>query len=93
MALLSVFPTDIASNIAVGLHLSRHGAPWWQVLPFVGLPLLLLAIPSLIVLSLGKRANVVLPKLRDWMSQHAWIVSEIVLAFIAAIEINSLVSG
>jgi hypothetical protein len=93
LALLSVFPTDIAGNIAVGLHVSRHGAPWWQCLPFVGLTVLLLAIPSLMVVLLGKRANDVLPKMRDWMNQNAWIVSEIVLVFLAVITINSLVTG
>ena len=93
LALLSVFPTDIASNIAVGFHLARHGAPWWQCLPFVGLTLLLLAIPSLIVVMLGRRASDVLPEIRDSMSQNSWIVSEIVIVFVAAIEINSLVSS
>jgi len=93
LALLGVFPTDIASNIAVGFHVARHDAPWWQCLPFVGLTLLLLAAPALMVVALGKRAHEVLPKMRDWMDHNAWIVSEIVLAFIAALEIKSLVSG
>jgi len=92
LALLSIFPTEIASNIAAGLHISRHDAPWWQCLPFVGLTLLLLAIPSLMVVLLGDRANKVLPKMRDWMNQNSWIVSEIVLAFLVAITVKSLVS-
>ena len=93
LALLSVFPTDIASNIAAGFHIARHSDPWWQCLPFVALTLLLLAVPSLMVVLLGKRANQVLAKMRDWMNQNAWIISEIVLAFLAAITIKSLVSG
>ena len=93
LALLSIFPTDIASNIAAGLHVSRHGASWWQCLPFVALTLLLLAVPALMVVLLGKRATKVLPKMRDWMNQNAWVVSEIVLVFLAAITIKSLVSG
>jgi cytochrome c biogenesis protein CcdA len=93
LALLTVFPTDIASNVVAGFHVSRHGAPWWQVLPFIGLTVLLLAVPALMVVLLGKRANEVLPKMRDWMNQNAWVVSEIVLAFLAAITIKSIVSG
>lgn len=93
LALLGVMPPDIAAAIAVGLHVSRHGAPWWQCLPFVGLTLLLLAAPSLMVVALGKRAHEVLPKMRDWMNQNAWVVSEIVLAIFAALAIKSLVSG
>jgi hypothetical protein len=39
---------------------------------------------------LGHRANVVLPKIRDWMNQHSWIVSEVVLLIFVVIIINSL---
>jgi hypothetical protein len=75
------------------LHVARHGDPWWQVLPFVGLTLLFLAVPSLAVVVLGRRAVVVLPKIRDWMKQDAWVINEIVLVFFAAVTINSLATG
>jgi threonine/homoserine/homoserine lactone efflux protein len=90
LALLGVFPTDIASATAAGLHVARHDDPWWQVLPFVGLTLLFLAVPALTVVVLGKRADVVLPKIRDWMNQDAWVINEIVLVFFAGVTINSL---
>lgn len=93
MALLGVFPTDIASATAAGFHVARHGDPWWQVLPFVGLTLLFLAIPSLTVVVLGKRAAAVLPKIRDWMNQDAWVINEVVLVFFAGVTINSLATG
>jgi hypothetical protein len=93
LALLSIFPTDLASNVVAGLHVSRHGAPWWQILPFVGLTVLLLAVPSLMIVLLGERAKHVLPKIRNWMNQNAWVVSEIVLVFLAALTIKSLVTG
>src|SRR5262249_28937891 len=91
--LLGVFPADIVTAIAAGLHLGRHDTPWWQCLPFVALTLLLLAVPAIAVALLGKRADTTLPKISDWMTQHGWIVNEIVLAFFAAITINGLVSG
>jgi Sap-like sulfolipid-1-addressing protein len=90
LVLLGVFPTDIASSFAAGLHVARNGDPWWQCLPFVGLTLLLLAFPSLTVVVLGKRASSVLPKVRDWMNANAWVINEIVLVFFAALTINSL---
>lgn len=93
LALLGVFPTDIASSIAAGLHVARHGEAWWQCLPFVALTLLLLGLPLLGVLVLGQRADVVLPKIRDWMNSHAWVVSEVVLVFFAVITVNSLAGG
>jgi hypothetical protein len=91
LALLGVFPTDMASSIAAGLYVARHGDPWWQVLPFVGLTLFFLAVPSLTVVLLGKRAGLVLPKIRNWMNQNAWVINEVVLVFFAAITLNSLV--
>ena len=93
LVLLGVFPSDIVTAIAAGLHLGRHDTPWWQCLPFVALTLLLLAVPAIAVALLGKRADTTLPKISDWMTQHGWIVNEIVLAFFAAITINGLVSG
>ena len=42
---------------------------------------------------LGKRAAVLLPKVRDWMSANSWIVSELVIALFVGIEINSLVKS
>jgi hypothetical protein len=93
LALLGVFPTDIATSIAVGLHIARHGDAWWQCLPFVMLTLLLLGLPLLGVLVLGQRADVVLPKIRDWMNRNSWVVSEVVLVFFAVITISSLAGG
>jgi hypothetical protein len=90
-ALLGVFPTDIASSITVGLHVARHGTAWWQCLPFIALTLLLLGLPLLGVLVLGQRADVVLPRIRNWMNDHAWVVSEVVLVFFAYLAIKSLV--
>jgi len=90
MVLLGVFPTDIASAISAGLHVARNDDPWWQCLPFVGLTLFFLALPSLTVALLGERARVTLPKIRDWMNRDAWVINEIVLVFFAGLTINSL---
>ena len=93
LALLSVFPTDIITSITCGLHVARHDDPYWQVLPFVGLTVLLLAVPAIAVVLLGDKAKVLLPKFRDWMSANSWIVSEIVIAFFMALTIKSLAGG
>ncbi len=93
LALLGLFPTDILSSITVGLHVARHGGAWWQYLPFVALTVLLLALPAIGVVVLGDRADRLLPSIRDWMTQKAWLVSEIVLVFFALITVNSLISS
>ena len=88
--LLGVFPTDILTSWAVGTYLSNQGDPWWHLLPFLLLTLLLLALPALLILLFGQRAQAFLPKARDWMSTNSWIVNEIVIAFFIVIAADSL---
>jgi Sap, sulfolipid-1-addressing protein len=90
LLLLGIFPTDIVTSFAVGSKLAREGAPWVQCLPFIGLTLLILGLPALLVVLLGKRAQVVLPKVRDWMNNNSWVVSELVIALFIGIEISSI---
>ena len=86
--LLGVFPTDILTSIAVGGYLASHGDPWWHMLPFLVLTLLFLALPSLTVIALGSRGKEMLPKVRDWMNDNSWVVSEIVIGFFIVIVIS-----
>jgi threonine/homoserine/homoserine lactone efflux protein len=88
--LLGVFPTDLLTSIAVGSFLSRHGDPWWHLLPFVLVTLLFVASPAILILVLGKRGQVLLPKVRDWMNANSWIVSEIVIVFFILMVTNDL---
>ena len=88
--LLGVFPTDILTSIAVGGSVSRDGDPWSHVLPFVLLTLLFLALPSLAVVALGERGQKLLPKVRDWMNDNSWVVSEIVIALFVVITLSGM---
>jgi Sap, sulfolipid-1-addressing protein len=60
--LLGIFPTDILTSFAVGTSLAAHSDAWRDVLPFVGLTLLLLGIPALLLLLLGERGVAFLPR-------------------------------
>ena len=86
--LLGLFPSDLICSIVIGTHLANHGDPWWHALPFVFLTLFLLALPALLVLALGQRAETFLPKVRDWMNTNSWIISEIVLVFFIVIVLG-----
>jgi hypothetical protein len=88
--LLGVFPTDILTSFAVGSYLSSHDDPWWHYLPFVLLTLLFLALPAILILAFGRRAQAFLPKARDWMNANSWIVSEMVIGLFLVITVNSL---
>jgi hypothetical protein len=93
LALLGVFPSDLLTSVSVGSYLSARGDPVWHFLPFLGLTLLFLALPGLLVLILGKRAEVSLPKARDWMNTNSWIVNELVLILFVGIVISSITGG
>lgn len=86
--LLGFFPSDLVTSFSVGSFLAKDGDPFWHALPFIGLTLLLLAAPALGVLLMGKRAQTVLPKIRDWMDRNSWIVSEVVLVFFVVIVLS-----
>jgi threonine/homoserine/homoserine lactone efflux protein len=88
--LLGVFPTDILTSVAVGSYIANQDDPWWHVLPFVALTLFLLALPLLLLLAFGDRAQAFLPKARDWMNNNSWVVSEIVIGLFIVLTVNSL---
>jgi hypothetical protein len=88
--LLGVFPTDLLTSVAVGGYLAAHGDEWIEALPFVGLTLFFLALPSLLLIAFRERAKTLLPKARDWMNTNSWIVNEIVIGLFIVITINSL---
>jgi small neutral amino acid transporter SnatA (MarC family) len=88
--LLGVFPTDILTSFAVGSYLAAHGDPWWHLLPFLALTLFFLALPSLMLVVFGERAQRFMPKARQWMNDNSWVVNEIVLALFIALTINSI---
>jgi hypothetical protein len=61
-----------------------------HTLLFMALTVVLAGMPLLLLLALGHRADVVLPRLRDWMTTNSWIVNEIVIGLFLVISLNSL---
>jgi hypothetical protein len=86
--LLGVFPTDILTSVAVGSFLANEGSPWSHTLGFVALTLLLLALPLLTLVIFGARAEAALPKVRDWMNDNSWVVSEIVIGLFIVLTLT-----
>ena len=86
--LLGFFPSDLVTSISVGAYLANHGDSYWQGLPFILFTLLLLSLPALAVASMESRAQVLLPRIRDWMDQNSWIVSEVVIVFFIVIVLT-----
>jgi hypothetical protein len=86
--LLGFFPSDLVTSFSVGSFLAHNGDTYLQALPFIAFTLLLLGAPALGVALLGRRAQTVLPKIRDWMNDNSWIVSEVVLVFFIVIILS-----
>jgi cytochrome c biogenesis protein CcdA len=89
--LFFVMPSDIVTMMTVGAYAAHHGSPWWQTLPFILLTAMLVGLPVVVLLVLGKRATVILPRIRDWIDTNSWIVNEIVIGFF--LVYNRLWSG
>jgi cytochrome c biogenesis protein CcdA len=90
LLLLGLFPGDILTALAVGGYASGQDLPWAQLLVFVGLTLLLLALPALALAAFGAKAQALMPKVRDWMNANSWVISEIVFAIFIALVISSM---
>ncbi len=82
--LFLLMPTDIITTFTVGSALARAGAPWWAGLVFVALTAVVAGIPLLTVVFFGDRAERALPRIREWMTSHSWVVSETVIAIFSS---------
>lgn len=89
--LFIAMPSDEGTMLAVAGSLAGQDKPWWHLLPFLALTMLLLALPLLALLAFGRRAAAVLPRVRDWANAHSWVVSEAVILIFVAIVVADLV--
>jgi Sap, sulfolipid-1-addressing protein len=88
--LFLVMPSDEATMAAVAGSLAGQNRPWWHILPFTIVTVLLLALPLLTLLVFGQRATRALPKVRDWANANSWLVSEFVLVIFVVIVASGL---
>ena len=93
LLLFIAMPTDILTMMTVGGYLSAHNESLVKALPFVLLTALLVGSPLLVLLIMGKRAEATLPRMRDWMSSHSWVVSEIVIVFFLVMELRDALAA
>src|ERR687898_2566779 len=78
LLLLSVFPSDFVILVTVGINLAQNNATLLGAVPFVAATVLIAALPVLSYLLFRRRAQQVMPKVRDWMNTHSWLVNIIV---------------
>jgi hypothetical protein len=78
LLLLSVFPSDLVILMTVGINLAQNNASLLGAVPFVVATILIAALPVLSYLLFHRRAVRAMPKVRDWMNTHSWLVNIIV---------------
>jgi Sap, sulfolipid-1-addressing protein len=77
LLLLSIFPSDFVVLMTVGVNLAQSGSLLAAV-PFVAATILIAALPVLSYLLFRRRAQRLMPKVRDWMNTNSWLVNIIV---------------
>jgi hypothetical protein len=78
LLLLSVFPSDFVILVTVGVNLAQSNASLLAAVPFIGATIFIAALPLLSYLLFRRRAQRVMPKVRDWMNKNSWLVNIIV---------------
>jgi hypothetical protein len=78
LLLLSVFPSDLVVLVTVWINLAQQNASLLAALPFVAATIFIAALPVLAYLLFRRRAQRVMPKVRDWMNINSWLVNIIV---------------
>ena len=86
LLLISLMPSDLIIMMTVGTNLAQNNASFLAALPFLAATVLVAALPVLFYLLFRSRAQQAMPKVRDWMITHSWLVNIIVCGvFIALI--------
>jgi threonine/homoserine/homoserine lactone efflux protein len=86
LLVILLMPSDIIIMLTVGTNLAQNNAGLVAALPFIGATVLVAALPLLFFVLFHRRAQQFMPKVRDWMNSHSWLVNIIVCGvFIALI--------
>jgi len=86
LLLIFMMPSDVIILLTVGVNLTQNNAGLLSALPFIAATVLVAALPLLFYVLFHRRAERLMPKVRDWMNTHSWVVNIIVcVVFIALI--------
>ncbi|MEC4019610.1 GAP family protein [Streptomyces sp. H27-D2] len=86
LLVIMLMPSDLVVMLTVGSHLEQHDVGVGAALPFIGATVLIAALPLTVYLLFRRRAERVMPRLREWLNSHSWVVNiAACLIFIAII--------
>ena len=78
LLLISLMPSDLIIMMTVGTNLAQNNASLLAALPFIAATVLIAALPVLSYMLFHRRAQRLMPKVRDWMNANSWLVNIIV---------------
>lgn len=64
--------------LTVGMNLEHNDQSVAAAIPFLAATTLIAALPLLGFLLFHRRAELAMPKVRDWMDSHTWLINIIV---------------
>jgi cytochrome c biogenesis protein CcdA len=75
LLVILLMPSDIIIMLTVGANLQHHDSSLVSALPFIVATVLIAALPLLLFLIFHRRAVRAMPKVRDWMNSHSWLIN------------------
>ena len=79
--LILLMPTDIVAIISTSHWLHNNDLNVGHGWPIVAATTLLMALPILGYLLLGRRARDAMPRIRDWLTGNSWLVNLVVIVY------------
>ena len=75
LLLILLFPSDVIVQLTVGVNLEHNDLGLVAALPFIAATTLIAALPLLLYLLFHRRAQRLMPQVREWMNTHSWLVN------------------
>ena len=79
--LILLMPTDIAATISTANLMNESGLDAIDGWPLVAGTVLLMSLPFLAYMALGRRAREAMPRIKDWLTTHSWLVNLVVIIY------------
>lgn len=77
LLVILLMPSDIIIMLTVAVNLEQNDLGLVAALPFIVATVLIAALPLLLYLLFHRRAQRLMPQVRDWMNTHSWLVNVI----------------
>ena len=77
LLVILLMPSDIIIMLTVAVNLKQNDLGLVAALPFIVVTVLIAALSLLLYLLFHRRAQRLMPQMRDWMNTHSWLVNVI----------------